>query len=423
MCENSRRYEYNGYLQIAMRKITFFFLFIFLLASQVFAWPLNRFWSGGNPWWLNDSLTFWAPFDDPANPLYLVKGTGSLSFTRATAATYVHPTTGLVTSAASGQLRIESNGALIEGQRTNLALWSETLGLAATWVPSNMTVDNNTVVAPDGATTAETLTASADNATLLQSYTGTVAAYTGSYYLKRKTGTGNVQVSADNTTWTTCTINASTWTRCSDTRTVTVATYYHGIRLATNTDAVYAWGGDAELGAFASSYIGPTDTAAVTRNKDVLTAPVSGNFSEVTGTITLTVTQGTNTSASFYWDSSTPNADAEDGNWAYLHATQGTTFTGKRLGVGSYNIQMSQSVGPATNKVATTWSSVRAQLAKDGVVGTEDTSTTYSSATPSTITIGRTQGADYIFTWGHIKDFRIWNRSFSDSELQTITAP
>src|SRR3990172_1403295 len=82
-------------------------------------------------WWDTNALPFYAPFTDPANPLRLIKGTGSLSFTRATTATYVHPTMGLITSAASGQLRIESNGALIEGQRTNLALQSEAFG--TTW--------------------------------------------------------------------------------------------------------------------------------------------------------------------------------------------------------------------------------------------------------------------------------------------------
>src|SRR3989304_5819664 len=95
-------------------------LLLLLISSQAFAWPIGRLWRAGVPWWLDSSLTFWAPFDDPDAPLTLNRGTGSLSFTRATTATYVHPTTGLITSAASGQLRIESAGALIEGQRTNL---------------------------------------------------------------------------------------------------------------------------------------------------------------------------------------------------------------------------------------------------------------------------------------------------------------
>src|SRR3989304_1163515 len=34
-------------------------------------------------WWDTDALTFYAPFDDASNPLRLVQGTGSLSFTPA----------------------------------------------------------------------------------------------------------------------------------------------------------------------------------------------------------------------------------------------------------------------------------------------------------------------------------------------------
>jgi hypothetical protein len=359
-------------------------------------------------------LTFYAPFDNPADPLKLNKGTGTLSFTRATTATYVHPTTGLITTAADNVLRVEANGALIEGARTNLALQSETLGNATNWVATTMTADNNTAVAPDGATTAETLTASGDNATLLQSYTGTVAAYTASYYLKRKTGTGAVQVSADNTTWTSCTINASTWTRCTDTRTVTVATYYHGIRLATNTDAVYAWGGDAELGAFASSYI-PTTTAAVTRNKDQLTFAASGNITPTTsGTIAFS-------SSLLYPNTSIPPAAVFFGGqsnfWFYLNAAgnlnlyDGTNNPNIAMGVFSANQEIKLSVAFGDN----TWTAY-----KDGSV--KINSGAYANPNPATIAIGNTISDDY-YLFGHIKNFKIWNRKFTTGELTTITTP
>ena len=67
-------------------------------------------------WWFR-GLTFYAPFDDPASPLRLLRGTGTLTFTRATTATYVHPGTGLVTVASAGQLRIETRGAFFEAAR------------------------------------------------------------------------------------------------------------------------------------------------------------------------------------------------------------------------------------------------------------------------------------------------------------------
>lgn len=42
----------------------------------------------GSAWWNGVALIFWAPFDNPAAPLTLNKGAGSLTFTRATTATY-----------------------------------------------------------------------------------------------------------------------------------------------------------------------------------------------------------------------------------------------------------------------------------------------------------------------------------------------
>jgi len=71
--------------------------------------------------------TFWAPLNDVNAPLKLYRGTGPVSSTRTTSATYVHPVTGLVTTATDNQLRIEGYGALFEGQRTNFLLWSRAL--------------------------------------------------------------------------------------------------------------------------------------------------------------------------------------------------------------------------------------------------------------------------------------------------------
>jgi len=171
-------------------------------------------------------------------------GSATPTFTRATAATVMGYASDAVAGAsqvlltvASGEARFagarrvsegvwspllsdgtaipaaELLGYLAEGARTNRCLQSQTLG--TTWVASNITVANDQVVAPDGTTTAESLTASAGNGTLIQDL-GVVAsaAKTGSIYLKRKTGTGNIDITMDGgATWTTQTINATTWTR------------------------------------------------------------------------------------------------------------------------------------------------------------------------------------------------------------------
>jgi len=191
------------------------------------------------------AMTFWAPFDDPSTPLRVLKG-GALTFVRATTATYLHPTTGLITSAANNVLRIEANGALIEGARTNLALYSEDF-TDAVWVSGGgaIAVATNSVASPDGTTTADTLTASGANGTLIQDL-GVIASAAQAYsiYLKRLTGTGNIDLTLDGgSTWTTKVITSS-WARYWITQ--TVADPDIGIRIVTSGDAVYAWGAQCE---------------------------------------------------------------------------------------------------------------------------------------------------------------------------------
>lgn len=141
---------------------------------------------------------------------------------------------------ASGPL-----GYLAEVSRVNYCLQSEDF-TQAVWTKTNVTPTSNAAVAPNGTQTADTLTATAGNGTTTQGITTTAVSWTFSIYLKRLTGTGNVDITMDGSTWVTQTINSSTWTRCVVTQTGVAGTSNCGIRLVTNADAVYAWGGQAE---------------------------------------------------------------------------------------------------------------------------------------------------------------------------------
>ena len=122
----------------------------------------------------------------------------------------------------------------------NLLLASEQFD-AASWVKTTTTVAANSVVAPNSTTTAETLTAGGANSTALQSYSASAVAYTFGVWLRRKTGTGTIQIAADSGTWNTVTITAD-WALYTITQTPAAGTISAGIRIVTSGDEVYAWG-------------------------------------------------------------------------------------------------------------------------------------------------------------------------------------
>ena len=149
----------------------------------------------------------------------------------------------------------------------NLLLYSQDFTNAA-WVNSNTSDSGDSVAAPDGTTTADTITATAGNGTILQTFTAVAGGYTFSVYLKRKTGTGDVQIAADSGTWTTKAID-ETWTRYSVTQTLTAGSKTAGIKLVTDTDEVYAWGAQLELRSSMTAYT-PTTSQPITNYIPVL---------------------------------------------------------------------------------------------------------------------------------------------------------
>ncbi len=133
----------------------------------------------------------------------------------------------------------------------NQFLYSQALDNAV-WTATNMTRTSGQTD-PDAGTDAYTLTATGANATLLQSVVLTDSLNrVVSLYLKRKTGTGNISLTVDGSTYEVVTIDG-TWVRY-DTTLSASGTVTAGIKITTSGDEVYAAWGMLEDGNTPSTY-------------------------------------------------------------------------------------------------------------------------------------------------------------------------
>jgi len=222
-----------------------------------------------------------------------------ITFTRASSATYFN-SAGVLSTAANNEARFDydpatlaARGLLIEEQRTNLCLYSEDLNQAAWAKGVGVTTTYNTVVAPDGNTTADTLTLSGTDNGVYESITVTAStAYTWSWWVRLGTlAAADFKFAIYNNTAAafivsdvvpTQTPNSTGWTRVSYSFTTPVGCtsirVYVFRNFSVTAGTVNVWGMQLEAGAFATSYI-PTTTTALTRAADV--ASMTGaNFSD-----------------------------------------------------------------------------------------------------------------------------------------------
>lgn len=251
-------------------------------------------------------------------------------------ATFIRATTGTTTDrrgvqktapAGAGRWRYNPTtgapqGIMLEAQRTNLALYSEDFTNAA-WTKTSATIGSNAAVAPDGATTADSITVSGASGSANQAVTITAANYISvSVYFKVFTsshgriritdGTNSVSawfnisagtVGTASAGATTCIYSnhyiealGSSWYRCTlvvSTATSTAFTTHVSCSAADNTepanlDSVYAWGVQIEQtssSGASTTYI-PTTSASVTRNGDDLRVAVGTSwFNTAEGTM------------------------------------------------------------------------------------------------------------------------------------------
>lgn len=146
----------------------------------------------------------------------------------------------------------------IIGGGANQALWSEDL-TNAVWVVSNAT-RTPSIAAPDGSTTAVTITATAANGLIEQNVgNSTSVQRTNSFWIRRRTGTGviNLETADGNVSAQAVT---STWTRFSANAGVSVNRFI-GVQVVTSGDAVDIWHAQMEEGTVSSAWVRTTTVA------------------------------------------------------------------------------------------------------------------------------------------------------------------
>lgn len=395
-----------------------------------------------------------------------------ITFTRSTTATYFN-SAGVLSSAAINAPRFDYDpvtltlrGLLIEESRTNLLTYSEQFDNAA-WTKSNSSITANTIVSPDGTTTADTLTDNATSGVHRVAQTITTSnnnqlvlscflKYSTMQWvsLSAATNTGqwagakfDVQngvlgsTSQQGTSWTadssSITSVGSGWYRCvlvftpgnsgslgvyvnGATDGTTFTTSQRGAEVYSGTGSeVFLWGAQLEAGAFATSYI-PTVASQVTRAAD--SAVMTGtNFSSWYNAV-----EGTLYSEASTYDVSAARIGFAISDGTASNRIQAGNGGGARGFVSAGGVtQMTQALASATfsnntaSKVSLAYELNNGNAAANGTIGTLDTAMTIPVVTQARIG-GLTTTQSPLN--GHVRRIAYYPRRLANAELQGITS-
>jgi len=329
---------------------------------------------------------------------------------------YLSPSDYVNSATIPAQPVFESDGLRYAPSNVNYCEYSEDF---TQWTNSN-TTDALNLTGPDGILSATTLTASAGNGTLLYTISGAGAtqSYDFSIWMKRITGTGNIDMTDNNgSNWTTKILTTS-WQRFSVTR--SQANPIVGIRIVTSGDAIGIWGAQLTNGAYEAPYI-PTNGSQVSiagetiqwTLTDALKAILSDAVGGATSEGTLVCDISTLVPSTAVGAQGVVSVSASGAGLAYVNATNNvTTYDGTNA-----------SVVPLTlsdiTKIAVTWSKSGDEL----LIGRKTTSWAFDP-TPGNYDGNFALGTYLTLGYGntlipfHIKNIRFFNRAIPTAVLE-----
>lgn len=230
-----------------------------------------------------ESITLLAPLSSGTD---LSVGSGSATKSRASVGTF-KPGVFLQT-AAINVMRFQNGAWLTEGASTNEARHNRDF-TDAVWVKTNLTAAQDAIGLDGVSNAASTLTATSANGTCFQTVTKGSTQNTYSIDVRRKTGTGTIEITDDGGvgfTDITSSINSSTYTRFEIT--TTQANPEFGVRIVTSGDEVEVDYAQLEALGWATSRI-ETAGSSVTRAEDKLGYD-SANWPTIDTTFTVAMT-------------------------------------------------------------------------------------------------------------------------------------
>jgi len=368
------------------------------------------------------------------NSLAMKQGVGSVTFSRSTTATYVDRY-GVLQYAAIDEPRFEKDGLLIEGVSTNLVLNSEVVdGVVA------CTITSDAIAAPNGNVTADKVTGDGTSAEHYAQKIVTIpddsTTYTLSVFVKKGTADtikfalyiiGGSTIVYNYTTFTfsaeTATKGAKVeklsdgWYRLSQQITnnslgntaLYNRIFVDGGGITTSTDTLYVWGMQSEALPFASSYI-PTTTAAVTRGAENCYTDLLNNTPYLIGNYSVACDFN-------YLGKNTNNTVWSISNSTYImfRATWGNGNGAVWYGTAASNT-LTDFLSNTEYRAVTVYTASDVSFYVDGVYKNKVAGNLVIYNGLNRIQIGseRDPAANNLF--GHIKNFRIWDRALTTQE-------